>query len=377
MNILFLLKYYKIGGVETVTHVLANKFQSEYHNCTIFCLSHSRDTIFPSLRKDVTLIFSQETSNKEVIKELRYILLEKHIDIVINQSGHLMSVMRLLEMAKEGLSIKTLSIYHNMPNLPSSKSTKSSLSIGHVRFLIQQLKSRYGMRYIYKHSDLFCLLSKSFVNRFSSYTKCKELSKLRVIPNPITIATSSMPLKKEKEVIYVGRVDTQQKRAKRLIKVWALLEKAFPEWKFSIVGDGSALDDLKKEVHRLDLKRVCFTGFCNPLDYYKRASLLLLTSEYEGFPLVLLEAMTNYCIPVVYGSFPSVYDIIDSGKDGIIVPYCKDGFRAIEMANELKTLMANEAKISEMAHAASTKSEQFTVDAIYQLWMKVFNGLKL
>ena len=59
------------------------------------------------------------------------------------------------------------------------------------------------------------------------------------------------------------------------------------------------------------------------------------------------------------------------------MPYCKDGFRAIEMANELKTLMANEAKISEMAHAASTKSEQFTVDAIYQLWMKVFNGLKL
>lgn len=210
MNILFLLKYYKVGGVETVTHVLVNKFQSENHNCTIFCLSHSNAIIYPSLREDVALVYSQETSNDEVIKELRHVLLKKHIDIVINQSGHLMPVMRLLETAKDGLSIKTISVYHNMPNLPSSQSFKSSFC-DHVRYFIQQIKSRYGMRYVYKHSDLYCLLSKSFINRFSLYTKCKELSSLRIIPNPITIVTPSKVLKKEKELIYVGRIDTQQK----------------------------------------------------------------------------------------------------------------------------------------------------------------------
>lgn len=159
--------------------------------------------------------------------------------------------------------------------------------------------------------------------------------------------------------------------------MWALLENVFPNWKFTIVGDGPTLNDLKEEVHRLGLKRVCFTGFCNPLDYYNRASLLLLTSEFEGFPLVLLEAMSNGCIPVVYGSFSSVYDIINSGKDGVIVPYRKDGFRATDVANELKMLMTNKMKILEMADAASRKSKQFTVDTIYQLWLKEFNELKL
>lgn len=100
-------------------------------------------------------------------------------------------------------------------------------------------------------------------------------------------------------------------------------------------GRWSRKRNLVEKVIQLKLNNVLFEGFQSPLEYYKRASLLILTSEYEGFPLVLAEAMSFGVIPVVYGSYSAVYDIISDGVDGVILPYNKKGMiQNLRVGNE-------------------------------------------
>ena len=83
MNILFILQYYKIGGVQTVTHVLSNKFVQEGHNCNVLTLTPSKgEEIHPILnsRIGVSVIDSHTLSTKEAIIQLRNFLIDKNIN---------------------------------------------------------------------------------------------------------------------------------------------------------------------------------------------------------------------------------------------------------------------------------------------------------
>ena len=126
------------------------------------------------------------------------------------------------------------------------------------------------------------------------------------------------------------------------------------------------------------MKRVNFEGFQKPVPYYKRASLLMLTSEFEGFPLVLAESMSFGVVPFVYQSFSAVDDIIEDGKDGVILPKSDIGFDAEVMANKMAVVMNNQDKLCLMANAAIEKSKSFSLDTIVKQWeeefVKIMNG---
>lgn len=104
-----------------------------------------------------------------------------------------------------------------------------------------------------------------------------------------------------------------------MIETWEFIEEHNPNWKLTIVGDGPERSNLEQISNNIGLKRVSFVGFQNPNEYYKRAAVLMLTSEYEGFPLVIAECMSFGVVPIVYGSYSAVYDIIENGKNGAIV----------------------------------------------------------
>lgn len=196
--------------------------------------------------------------------------------------------------------------------------------------------------------------------------------------NPVTLDSSdfvySFP-KKHKEIIYLGRIDYNQKRVYRVIDTWAKLEENFHDWKLTIVGDGVERKNIEKQVKDYGLERVSFEGFQQPKSYYERASILLLTSEYEGFPLVLAECMSFGVIPAVYNSYSAVGDIIADGKDGIVIPYHQDGYKADEAASLLSNVMNDSGKREAMALAAIEKSKEYSVEKIYRKWAKTFNSL--
>ncbi len=166
-----------------------------------------------------------------------------------------------------------------------------------------------------------------------------------------------------------------QKRVYRVIDTWNDLEERFPDWRLTIVGDGEDRGNLENHVKALGLKRVSFEGFQKPVPYYERASILLLTSDFEGFPLVLAECMSFGVIPAVYDSYSAVRDIIADGKDGFVIPYHKEGYRAEEAADMLASIMQDDGKREQMALAAIEKSKEYSVEKIYGEWMTTLKKL--
>lgn len=121
---------------------------------------------------------------------------------------------------------------------------------------------------------------------------------------------------------------------------------------------------------------VGFEGFKEPQPYYERASILVLASEYEGFPLVLAECMSFGVIPIVYDSYSAVHDIIDDGIDGIIVPYNASGFVPEIMAMQLSLLMCDEDRRKNMSVNAMKKSNDYSLDYIYKQWESIFSDIQ-
>lgn len=250
------------------------------------------------------------------------------------------------------------------------------LALRLMRFAFKKVTSR-AMAYIYRHSDLFLVLSPSYIEEFKRFTGVSDDRYLQVLTNPITVEHDGYEYafnEKQKEIIYVGRLDFVQKRVYRVIDTWNYLEERFPDWRLTIVGDGEDRENLENHVKYLGLKRVSFEGFQKPIDYYKRASILLLTSDFEGFPLVLAECMSFGVIPAVYNSYSAVCDIIDDGKDGIVLPYHKNGYQAEEAAGMIANIMKDDGKREQMALAAIKKSKEYSVEKIYSEWERVFNG---
>ena len=222
------------------------------------------------------------------------------------------------------------------------------------------------------------VLSPSFIDKFKTFTHIKNPEHLSVQTNPVTIDSSDYvysPVSKQKEIIYVGRIDYNQKRTSRIIETWSLLENKYSDWILRIIGDGEERENLERLCKTLNLQNVFFEGFKQPTEYYKRASVLLLTSEYEGFPLVLPECMSFGVVPVVYGSYSAVYDIINDDQDGLVVPFSKDGFHAEKMAEKISVIMTNEKLRSTMAINAIKKSCNYSIDKIYKQWLTTFNVL--
>lgn len=385
-NILFLLKGLEIGGLEVVTSVLANKFVEEGHQVSVFSFLGGKHSIADRFDARIKLYQQDDYSrSKENVAKLRKVLVDDKIDIIINQWGLPYTPIKTARKAAKGLDVKIISVYHNAPSfngriqklniaLMGCENLMKRLALRLMRFAFKKVTSR-AMAYIYRHSDLFLVLSPSYIEEFKRFTGVSDDRYLQVLTNPITVEHDGYEYafnEKQKEIIYVGRLDFVQKRVYRVIDTWNYLEERFPDWRLTIVGDGEDRENLENHVKYLGLKRVSFEGFQKPIDYYKRASILLLTSDFEGFPLVLAECMSFGVIPAVYNSYSAVCDIIDDGKDGIVLPYPKRGYDANEAAGMIANIMKDDGKREQMALAAIKKSKEYSVEKIYSEWEKVF-----
>lgn len=389
-NILFLLKGLEIGGLEVVTAVLANKFVEEGHQVSVFSFLGGKHSIANRFDACIKLYQQDDYSrSKENVAKLRKVLVDDKIDIIINQWGLPYTPIKTARKAAKGLDVKIISVYHNAPSfngriqklniaLMGCENLMKRLALRLMRFAFKKVTSR-AMAYIYRHSDLFLVLSPSYIEEFKRFTGVSDDRYLQVLTNPITVEHDGYEYafnEKQKEIIYVGRLDFVQKRVYRVIDTWNYLEERFPDWRLTIVGDGEDRENLENHVKYLGLKRVSFEGFQKPIDYYKRASILLLTSDFEGFPLVLAECMSFGVIPAVYNSYSAVCDIIDDGKDGTVLPYHKNGYQAEEAAGMIVNIMKDDGKREQMALAAIKKSKEYSVEKIYSEWEKVFHSLQ-
>ncbi|WP_455633732.1 glycosyltransferase [Parabacteroides sp.] len=103
-----------------------------------------------------------------------------------------------------------------------------------------------------------------------------------------------------------------------------------------------------------------------------QSKILALVSTFEGLPTVFLEAMALGVIPVGYDTFPSIYDLIDDGESGYIVPFENKE----EYAKVLLKIAKNDKLRQKMAENAKKKSKKFSINEIGRIWIDIFNSMK-
>ena len=151
----------------------------------------------------------------------------------------------------------------------------------------------------------------------------KDKTKLITIPNPIMHSTPSRCISSlsNNNVVFVGRL-SKEKGVIRLLRIWEMVSKTLIDTTLSIYGDGTARLDMEHFIQTHHLERVFLFGFSHNIEsIYTNADLCLMTSETEGFGMVLIEAM-YYGVPCISFDCPvSPKEILADA--GIIVP-CYD-----------------------------------------------------
>ena len=389
MNILFLLKSFDVGGVEVVTSVLANKFAKEGHHVVLWAFFRHEPTLESRLRPDVRIVygngFKVSASN---VASLLATLDEFDISVIINQWALPPQPAQLLKRVLERHPTKVISVYHSDPMtngrltsidtvLMQSKNQAIRLALRAKRKLYKAITS-YFMRRCYEMSDVFVVLSESYKQHFVDFTGIENPNHLITIANPITIERADAVFDdtpKENRILYVGRLENENKKPERVLRIWKNIQDKFPDWHVDMVGDGTDMERLQQQAKEWGLNRVHFFGYQPPASFYKRASVLLLTSEFEGFPLVLTEAMSFGVVPLVYGSFSAAKDVIEHGYSGLISEPSEVGFSEVVMSEHLSKLLNDKEQLSTMSRNARIKSRQFSIDSISALWSETLRNV--
>ena len=170
-------------------------------------------------------------------------------------------------------------------------------------------------------------------------------------------------------LLAVGRLDPQ-KGFDRLLEAFALISADAPDWDLVILGEGEERRALEMKRASLGLDdRVILPGVAGNLaDWYERADLFVLSSRYEGFPNVLLEAMSHGLPAVSFDCDTGPSSIIRHGMDGILVP---PGAGESEFAEALETLINDEAMRRQFGDKACEVKMRFSVKQIMRMWEEV------
>ncbi|MBO5728924.1 MAG: glycosyltransferase [Paludibacteraceae bacterium] len=239
-----------------------------------------------------------------------------------------------------------------------------------TKFIHKTIKNKYEIPYL--ECDKLVVFTKPYIYRYLNIINEKDEQKFKVIPNPLSFSEFLPKEKlqfKNKEVIFVGRLYEAQKRVSTILKIWKFVEKEplLNDWTLKIIGEGKDESFLKWLTKRYQLKRVSFEGRQDPKPYYNKASIMLSTSAYEGWPMVLMEAMPMGCCCLAFDSYDAVHDIITDGIDGRIIP--NNNIKAYYKA--LSELMLNDDKRIAMMQSAIESSKRFSMEIVGEKWREL------
>ena len=196
-----------------------------------------------------------------------------------------------------------------------------------------------------------------------------------VIPNPVTIypeVVDDIP-KDKGRIIFVGRFN-HEKRVDRLVSAFSLIADQHPLWHVDIFGEGNEKNLIENKIHDCHLEgRVIIHNPTNAIfDEYKRSEMLVLCSEHEARPLVLVEAMA--CgVPCVAMDCPyGPREIITDGVTGLLA---RDG-DIQDLAAKMEWLITHDEVRHEMGRKARKDAAKYKMSIIMHDWEKLYIGVR-
>ncbi|MFD1613941.1 glycosyltransferase family 4 protein [Gelatiniphilus marinus] len=230
--------------------------------------------------------------------------------------------------------------------------------------LANKLKHKL-MLFAAKKYDAFVVLTNGNLKEW-------DLNNLMVISNPLPFSSEKKSDLNSKTVLAVGR-QSYQKGYDRLLKSWQIVNKKHPDWKLDIYGKFDEQLHLRENSQTLGISKsvTFYKPVKNIEDKYKEASIYVMPSRFEGFGMVLIEAM-SYGLPCV--SFNCPYgpsDIISQYKDGILV----ENGDIDEFAKSISQLIENESLRRELGKNAQVKATHYLPEKIMAKWDGLFKSL--
>lgn len=365
------------GGVQMSTYKLAKWFSQAGHDVGVFSFEMAAhiDQNFAQL------FAAPETggpADERNLKALESVLKESQPDIVINQMPYEHEIGEVLRRFNPPLLLGCLrntlfSVRNNLDQyglrvLPKGVACLLRNSMGRT-WLLRMHRSRHrrDLKRIIANHDYFVMFAPPNLEELRFFVPDFDESKIKLIPNSIPTVLDRVP-RKEKRLLWLGRLSYDQKRADLILPVWRRVQATLKDWKLDVVGGGPAFEDLRREILAEGIEGVTLYGQQEPDEYFMRASIFLMTSAFEGFPNTLIEAQCFGAIPVLFNSFPVAEWIVANGVNGFLVP----PFDVNCLADQIVTIAEDESKINLMVNALEN-ARRFHVDTVGQSWEQLFD----
>lgn len=377
MKILYALEAVNLkGGYDRIIIEKANYLAE--HGCDVILsvASHALAEPFYQICEKVRLVdfnidFHQQYSHSIITRAVLYIWLMRryrkaltslifaeHPDIVISSLGREIDFITDINdgSAKVGES-------------HIAKSFVRNLHLMERRGFIYKYIARYWMKKVEKSVgklDALVVLTQHDAKSWEG------IAKTVVIPNSIPFYPLTKSMCENKCAIFVGRFN-EQKGLEYLIGSWEKVHNRCPNWILHIYGEGEQKDMLKHLIDESGLSDV--VTIHNPtsqiMDRYLECSIFILTSRFEGLPMVLIEAMA--CgLPIVSFDCPwGPAEIIKNGEDGFLVAYLNTD----EEADRICQLIENPALRKEMGANARINVMRYERNTVMKQWMNLFKEL--
>lgn len=245
-----------------------------------------------------------------------------------------------------------------------------NISWEHFNFFEQRVKNRVRARKLAGcFSNAIVTLNKQ---DFENYKQnLKIIKKIEYIYNPAIIDNSNTTTLENNIVISVGRL-TYSKGFDRLLKIWKLVEEKNKNWKLMIIGDGEEKNRLENIIKEYNLQNVSLIPFQKNIEhYYEKASIYVMTSRTEGFPMVLLEAQKKGLPIIAFDCKTGPSEIIVDNQNGFLIK--ENDIQ--EFADKLLNIMNDKEKRIVFSNNAIIDSNRFNLKQICDKWEKLIEIL--
>ncbi|WP_421325097.1 glycosyltransferase family 4 protein [Aeromonas veronii] len=343
------------GGTERVSSVIASELQHRGYQVHMLSLQCGNQPFF-ELADGIHISQLFTTAGRGMLRlplaigKLRRYLQQHHIDILIDVE----SMLALYALpAVLGLNIRHICWEHFNYNVDLGKAS---------RRLARKLAARFA--------DDVVTLTERDKQLWLTNTTCK--ANITAIPNPVTISqpTEINPHKK-KLFLAVGRL-TYQKGFDLLLQAWAQVAPLHPDWRLRIVGDGedkAMLGQLRRDLN-IEASTELVPKTNNIAAHYQDAAFFVMSSRFEGLPLVLIEAQA-YGVPIVsFDCDTGPAEIIN--KSGWLVKVNSIDDFAQRCADAI--MIFNSPDYRDIINISICESKRFSLPVAVGNWLELLNN---
>ena len=384
-NIAFIHIEYPCGGAEKVTAFVAHALQKQGHTCHLLALRIAA----PKLTETDQSLHIHTLEGNEIFDDQARASIIRHLQdlaidfVVISYIG-----IPFFREIHEKTQAQIVFTNHSMPFWEdhllkaSAQANAQKSPFKKLEWLLFR-KWKYALpalvrkktlrvyRQIYAHVDAYICLCEAYKQEVEKALHiAPSTSKVSAIYNPITVPEHTVVRDKKNQVVFMGRLSRDDKRIDRLLRIWQHVDH-LTDWELCIYGEGPDEQPLREQAKQLQLKHIHFKGFIKDTQkIYDQAAIICLTSAYEGWPLILLEAQTNGVIPIAMNCSKGVETIISQpGQNGFLIPAEDEKRFAKEL---LKLMQASDSERSQWQEQAIQNAAQYAAPQIIQQWEELF-----